>query len=647
MTLTRGQPLDPAIELEQLRKEIAVLRSELKETQDLLRIAPAFFGYVTPDGRVLGLNDLSVEVIEATRDQILGRYVWECLWWSSLPYPAARIRDAVNRAAAGASARFPTEYCAIRRGVPQIRWVMVEVQPILDADGKVSQIGISGIDITDQRQAEGALYKSQEQLARAVSVSRIGFFDWNMQANRVVHSDQMRHDWGIESTENRMEDGLARVHPEDRARLASLVREAIDAHRDLEAEYRVVRPDGKTIWIRAQGTVFYNARGEAVRFFGTSVDVSERREAEIALQAAMQTVQEERQILTRFLNAIPATLWSAQPDGMVDFINEYWTVYSGQALPAQPKELAWSERMHPEDYARVSEEWRTDIAAGRPIDLQFRLKRASDGEYRWHRSRGTPVRDAQGRVVKWAGYISDVHEETEALRSLQTEREIRERFVATLTHDLRTPLTAAKMSAQIISRRLDDLPGIQKSAERIVQSVERTDQMIQDLLDVHRIKAGEKLSVSTEAYELREVAAAVLEDLASVHGDRFILRVADPIRGFGSRDGLRRILENLCNNGIKYGAPDLPVTVTLLRQEGTAVIEVHNQGEAISPEDLPTLFDAFHRTPSAQRSGKRGWGLGLSLVRGIAEAQGGSVFVDSAPERGTTFRVILPLEVRN
>ena len=105
---------------------------------------------------------------------------------------------------------------------------------------------------------------------------------------------------------------------------------------------------------------------------------------------------------------------------------------------------------------------------------------------------------------------------------------------------------------------------------------------------------------------------------------------------------LRRASENLVQNAIEYGDPDTQIEVRLLLQAAELWISVHNEGPAISPEELPVLFEPFRRLRTAIKSGKRGWGLGLSLVRGVAEAYGGTVSVQSVSGEGTTFTLRFP-----
>ena len=235
------------------------------------------------------------------------------------------------------------------------------------------------------------------------------------------------------------------------------------------------------------------------------------------------------------------------------------------------------------------------------------------------------------------------------IQILESERALREIFVSTLTHDLRTPLTAIQACAQLLLRHPDAKPEVrEKLAVRILNGAIRANRMIQDLLDTNRIKAGETLPQKIESNDLSDVARDTLDELTLTHGQRFVLDgQSGDFRGFWCGDGLRRILENLCSNAVKYGAPDTPITVTLSRQPESVEFSVHNQGVVLTEQEQVRLFEPFQRSQTAQSGGQMGWGLGLTLVQGIAEAHGGKVRVLSSLEGGTEFTVALPLDSRS
>jgi signal transduction histidine kinase len=234
----------------------------------------------------------------------------------------------------------------------------------------------------------------------------------------------------------------------------------------------------------------------------------------------------------------------------------------------------------------------------------------------------------------------------DSVAALRRERDVRERFVSVLAHDLRGPLSAAKVAAHVLIQHPEKLDERRDLAIRIDRSIDRTDRMIRDLLDASRIRAGERLPLRLDACDLGAIAREVVDELSAIEGDRFILRAPGGARGVWSAEELRRALWNLVSNAVKYGAAERPIVVEIRASPGGVEASVHNEGEAIRPAEQARLFDAFSRTPSADASEQGGWGLGLTLVRGCAEAHGGTIQVESAPGKGTTFTLRLPWDSR-
>jgi signal transduction histidine kinase len=231
------------------------------------------------------------------------------------------------------------------------------------------------------------------------------------------------------------------------------------------------------------------------------------------------------------------------------------------------------------------------------------------------------------------------------IEDLGLERDLRERFVAILAHDLRGPLSVAKMSTQMLVRHPERLDQRRDLAVRIERNLDRIDRMIRDLLDVSRVRAGQRLPLRLDACDLGVVAEEVVEELSATHSNRFELVVPEAVRGLWSNEELRRALWNLGMNAVKYGAPDRPITIQVERAPGGARVSVHNFGKPIAPEDQARLFDLYSRLKAAARPGS-GWGLGLALVRACAEAHGGKIEVRSSQEAGTTFTIDLPADSR-
>jgi len=231
-------------------------------------------------------------------------------------------------------------------------------------------------------------------------------------------------------------------------------------------------------------------------------------------------------------------------------------------------------------------------------------------------------------------------------QQLRTERELRERFVSVLAHDLLGPLAAAKMGTQFLTDHPELRDERRSVTARVIHDIDEADRMVRDLLDVHQIRAGHRLTLRLVKTDLVAVARDVVQEISAQHGDRFTLRAPEHLWGMWSVRDLRRAIWNLAVNGIKYGGSDTPVVITMSASGLGAEVAVHNDGPAIAAADLPILFNPFSRTPSAQAGALRGWGLGLTLVRGCAEAHGGVVDVVSTPEAGTTFTMRIPSDAR-
>ncbi|HXH29262.1 MAG TPA: PAS domain S-box protein [Bacteriovoracaceae bacterium] len=257
------------------------------------------------------------------------------------------------------------------------------------------------------------------------------------------------------------------------------------------------------------------------------------------------------------------------------------------------------------------------------------------------------VRDISDRK-KWEQQQQAILEREKLLvQKLEEEHVLRERFVSALTHDLRTPMTVAKMTAEVLLRKAETPETMKNMFDRIIRNMDRADLMIRDLLDANRIKAGEGIPISIVACHLDQIIAVVVKDLSELHGPRFQVRnEAGQLIGHWDSKGIQRITENLVSNAIKYGKADSPITIRLKSENVWAEIAVHNEGNAISHEDQQTLFKPYHRTESAITGKQKGWGIGLTLVKGLIEAHGGTVRIESEPGLGTTFFVRLPLDAR-
>lgn len=251
------------------------------------------------------------------------------------------------------------------------------------------------------------------------------------------------------------------------------------------------------------------------------------------------------------------------------------------------------------------------------------------------------VSNDEMQIIK---YTIDTAIQESAIAFTLAQSAFREQFVAALAHDLRTPLGAASMAAQLIIH-IKDSEKIEALARKIVENIGRVDEMVKDLLDTIMFQRGERLSVHPTHFDIADVVREVCEQTTVIHGLRIEV-VGTSITGWWGRNAIKRMLENLIDNAIKYSARDTPIHVTFEERHGRMLLSVHNQGNPIPPEQVETMFQIFGRAKAAKDSKQKGWGIGLPYVRSVAESHGGSIDVHSEEERGTTFFVNLPLDSR-
>jgi signal transduction histidine kinase len=221
-------------------------------------------------------------------------------------------------------------------------------------------------------------------------------------------------------------------------------------------------------------------------------------------------------------------------------------------------------------------------------------------------------------------------------------------LIGVMAHDLRGPLGAVRMSAEYLLRtdRLED--GELRAATRIVASTARMAGYVSNLLDVTQTLLGQGLPLARAPLDLACLCEDVVDELRAAHPSATV-EVEVQATPNGSWDGprLSQLLSNLVTNAIIHGKVEQPVTVVVNEGAGLATIEVHNEGDPIPPEELPTLFQPLMQARSTHRrhGGSSGLGLGLYIAREIAVAHGGTLHVESDAATGTTFTVRLPVRL--
>lgn len=239
---------------------------------------------------------------------------------------------------------------------------------------------------------------------------------------------------------------------------------------------------------------------------------------------------------------------------------------------------------------------------------------------------------------------------------LAEERERRELFVSAIVHDMRTPLASMQMAVDLLESFGDRRVLREQGYTILRRNITRLSAMAQRLLDVNRISAGETLPLRIEECELAGLIRDYVEDVClsrRIEGDgegasRRLIRFEaseEEVHGWWNCEAVSRIACNLVENAIKYGQP--PVSVRLIAKDDEVCLQVHNEGQPIPPSGQGRIFECFIRLEEAAQLHSGGWGIGLTLVRGLAEALGGSIELTSSEDEGTTFTVWLPRDSRS
>jgi PAS domain S-box-containing protein len=234
-------------------------------------------------------------------------------------------------------------------------------------------------------------------------------------------NQQWRDFLGLSLEEIKGGGWAAALHPDDEGLFVAEWRGALESGLPLESEARMRRADGEYRWLLIRRVPLRDQRGQIVHWYGTGVDIEDRRRAE---EKVRQADSERRTAIDR----IPALVWSSLPDGSSDFNNKRWLEFTGLS-EVEARDWGYKFVIHPEDYQSLVDEWAAHFATGVPIESEARLRRW-DGQYRWFLHRAVPLRDEWGSIIKWYGTSTDIEDRKRAEETLRDHASLLD-----LTHD--------------------------------------------------------------------------------------------------------------------------------------------------------------------------------------------------------------------
>jgi PAS domain S-box-containing protein len=262
-------------------------------------------------------------------------------------------------------------------------------------------------EIAERKLAEEAVKQAEDRIRLVIDT--IPTMAWTLRPDGAVDFVNQRWlDYTGLSLKEAIDDSKSIVHPDDLPGAVAEWRSEMASGSPHEDEVRLRGADGEYRWFLLRISPLRDAQGSVVKWYGVSIDIEDRKQAE--MQSRM------------LIDAIPHQIWSAPPDGGTDYCNERWRSYSGLELEGLRGD-GWQAMLHPEDRDRVLKAWHESVVNGTPYEQEERHRR-TDGTYRWFLSLAVPLRDAEGRIVRWYGTNTDIEQRKRAEEALRKSEKL-------------------------------------------------------------------------------------------------------------------------------------------------------------------------------------------------------------------------------
>ena len=554
------------------------------------------------------------------------------------------------------------------------RWMRFQVAPVVDAAGTLTGWTGSGLDVDDERGIAGrnqALYRLVAALARAMTpravadaVLREVAPSFGASTGMLAVMDDARRELVtvvMVGQSDEVGQEFARFGVDAPIPLADAVRTrgpvVLASRQERDRRYPNLAhkgSPGSDAWIalpllleeRALGAVGFGFAGTHpfapadLAFFKAVADHCAQALDRLAIYQEAQSSAERYRTLA---DATPALVAVADGEGRPMFVNSEWVEYTGVTLE-QLRDAGWAAFAHPEEIEALRELCGAAAQRREPFEAEFRFRR-QDGVHRWFLGRTVPLIDDEGRA-QWLGVAFNITERKAAEDALRHADRRKDEFLATLAHELRNPLAPIRHATEILKLKGGEQSEARWARDVIDRQLEHMTQLLDDLLDVSRITRNRlelrkhRVSVAHVVQRSLETSRPGIEGL----GHRVVVHLpeqeiwldADPLR-------VSQVISNLLNNAAKYTDRGGHLELRVTREGSDVLFAVKDDGIGIAPAHLPNVFDIFAQVAPALERSQGGLGIGLSLVRGIVQAHGGSVEASSAGlGHGSEFVVRLP-----
>jgi PAS domain S-box-containing protein len=398
--------------------------------------------------------------------------------------------------------------------------------------------------------------------------------------------------------------------------------------------------------------MFEGSGNEGVAFV---LDLREQKRADEERKWAEQKLWESEHNLRLFMETIPQMLWTATPDGAIDYCNQRVVDYIGLSLN-ELRGPGWLKPIHPNDRDAMVKAWTSAVTEGLPYQFEFRGQRAADGMYRWCMASALPLRDQAGCISKWYGCVVDVHDWKQAQEDLRLrEAELAHatrvmtmgEITGSIAHEINQPLGAitnnANAGLRLLATGSENLQEVERALSDIVKGVDVATSII-----VRMRALVKKVPPEMARLHLHEVVTEVLSLIHHELTRRHVTIQSELSKDLppvlGDRVQLQQVLLNLVINGVEamneVAEGERRISIRVRRHEHNGrpavVVSVQDSGVGLKQAKVDQLFEAFYTTKA------QGLGMGLAISRSIIEAHGGRLWAATASGPGATFEFTLP-----
>ncbi|MEO7119939.1 MAG: CheR family methyltransferase, partial [Ginsengibacter sp.] len=339
--------------------------------------------------------------------------------------------------------------------------------------------------------------------------------------------------------------------------------------------------------------------------------------------------------LKLILESIQQMTFSASAEGAFTYFNDYFLQYSGLSQE-QALEEGWLPVMHPSQMDSVTRAWHHSMQTLEDFNIEFQLRRKSDGTYRWHICRASAIITDHGDVLAWVGAATDIDEQ-------KNSEKAKDEFISIASHELKTPLTSAKAFVQLIEHNMQ-----QRNDSDIIfarkagASLNRLNALIMELLDVSKIQFG-KLELSVSSFNFNAMLIDAVEEIQMTterHKITLSGEVTDEVTG--DKERLKQVMINLLTNAIKYSPDSDSIQVHAAMENNMITVFVRDQGIGINTKSLNKIFELYYRE-DGRDTRFQGLGIGLAISKDIIRRHGGKIWAESEPGKGSIFYFTLPV----